>query len=90
MIQTIIEALNRAACKVMDNIILSRNHEITSTTQCSFAVNEVIKYYNHRGSQVYSIMLDASKAFDRVEYGRLFSRLMKKVGLCPLLVRFLV
>ncbi len=58
-------------------------------TLCSFAVNGVMQYYNNRGSQVYSVTLDASKAFDRVECGRLFSRLMKE-GLYPLLVRFLV
>ncbi len=54
------------------------------------AVNEVIKYYNNRlRLQVCSVMLDARKAFDHVEYASVFSRLMKK-GLCPLLVRFLV
>ncbi len=84
--------LSSVFCKVMDYNILSRNPDIfnacdnqlgfracASTTQRSFAVSDVIKYYNNRGSQVYPVMLDASEAFGRVEYGRLFCRLGRKV-----------
>ena len=52
-------------------------------------VNEVIQYYLNNNSNVYITLLDASKAFDRVEYVSLFSLLMSK-GICPLIVRFLV
>ncbi len=34
-------------------------------------------------------MLDASKAFDRVEYIKLFNLLLSK-GICPVIARFLV
>ena len=37
-----------------------------STTQCTFVLEEVIQYYKNRNSSVYLQMLDASKAFDRV------------------------
>ena len=37
-----------------------------STVQCVSMVTEVINYYIDSGSTVYMCMLDASKAFDRV------------------------
>ena len=54
-----------------------------------FVVNEVIQYYPNNNSPVYCTMLDASKAFDRVNYIRLFILLRKK-GFCPLYCRFLI
>ncbi len=35
-------------------------------------VQETISYYVNNGSNVYGLMLDASKAFDRVNYCKLF------------------
>ncbi len=35
----------------------------TSTTQCTWAAGEVITYYNNNGSDIYSCLLDCSKAF---------------------------
>ena len=43
-----------------------------STVQCSFVVNETIQYYINNGSNVYSMLLDASRAFYRVHYIKLF------------------
>ena len=40
-------------------------------------------------SEVYCILLDASKAFDNVHYIKLFKLLQKK-GLCPVIIRFLI
>ena len=56
---------------------------------CPFLINEVIQYYQNNNSPVYYTMLDASKAFDRVNYIRLFTLLRNK-GLCPLYCRFLI
>ena len=42
--------------------------EKSSTTQCTFVVEEVINYYVTHNSSVYATFLDASKAFDRVKY----------------------
>ena len=44
---------------------------------------EVISYYVSSGSNVYTMLLDCSKAFDRVSYQVLFPKLLER-GLCPL------
>ena len=54
---------------------------------CTFAVSEVIQYYLNNSSDVFVMFLDASKAFDRVEYVKLFG-LLRKNGLCPLLISY--
>lgn len=95
-------ALSSILNKAMDTIIIRKcqvnlstsdyqfgfkeNH---STVQCSFVVNEVTKYYNSRETTVYAALLDASKAFDRVSYDKLFSLLLEH-SLCPLVARFLL
>ena len=43
-----------------------------STSLCSFLVAETIQYYRSRGSNVYMLSLDATKAYDRVQYTKLF------------------
>ena len=60
-----------------------------STTQCTFSMLEVIDYYNVNKSSVCSLQLDASKAFDRVNYCKLFAELLKR-NICPLLLRLLL
>ena len=50
---------------------------------------EVIDYYNVNKSSVCSLQLDASKAFDRVNYCKLFAELLKR-NICPLLLRLLL
>ena len=61
----------------------------SSTTMCTFMVLETISYYKSRGSNVHMLLLDASKAFDRVNYIKLFDKLIEK-GMCPLIVRLLL
>ena len=88
--------------KLFDNIILQNNKSILnnsdlqfgfktecSTTYCTFVLEEVIQYYKNNKTDVYVMMLDASKAFDRVEYVKLFSLLLKR-GLCPVICRLLI
>ena len=50
-----------------------------STVMCSLIFKEIVHYYIiiHHGSNVYSCLIDASKAFDRVHYGTLFRLLLK-------------
>ena len=52
-------------------------------------VTEVINYYRHNGSSVYMCMLDASKAFDRVNSLTLFKTLYSR-GMCPIYLRLLM
>jgi hypothetical protein len=60
----------------------------SSTTHCTFVVKETIQYYMNKDSSVFVMLLDASQAFDRVHYVKLFRLLLKK-GLCPLVARLL-
>ena len=74
-------ALGSIVCKILDTIIMTKCETVFqssdyqfgfktahSTTQCSFIVQEIIEFYNNNGSPVYLATLDASQAFDRVEY----------------------
>ena len=63
--------------------------EKSSTSMCTFIVLETIEYYRSKGSNVHVLLLDASKAFDRVNYIRLFDKLLRK-EMCPLTVRLLM
>ena len=56
---------------------------ISSATQCTFVLNEVVQYYLNNGGSVYATFLDASKAFDSVKYDDLFNIIINK-GVCPL------
>ena len=61
----------------------------SSTVTCTYVLDEITNYYNQRGSDVFVVLLDASKAFDRVSYNHLFNELKTK-PLCPLVIRFLI
>ena len=63
--------------------------ENISTNMCTFALNETISYYTKNGSTVYALFLDASKAFDRVNFVKLFKKLLDK-GMSPITVRLLL
>ena len=63
--------------------------ETFSTSLCSFLVTETIQYYRTRGSNVYMLLLDATKAFDRVKYSKLFNLLLDR-QICPLIIRLLL
>ena len=93
---------NSIISKIIDNIILLQIKDklITtsyqfaykegySTSLCSFLVAETIQYYKSHGSDVFMLSLDASKAFDRVKYSKLFKLLMER-SICPLIIRYLV
>ena len=59
-----------------------------STNQCTFVVNEVLQYYANNNSNTLLTLIDASKAFDRVHYIKLFKLLISK-NICPLVARVL-
>ena len=60
-----------------------------STTMCTYLANEALSYYVNNDTTVYTLLLDASKAFDRVNYCMLFNKLIDK-GMCPLVIRLLL
>ena len=59
-----------------------------STSQCTFVVKETVQFYLNGGSIVYGMLLDASKAFERVQFIKLF-RLLLSRGLCPVICRLI-
>ena len=50
---------------------------------------EIVDYYNHNKSDVFVLMLDASKAFDRVRYCKLFNKLLDRY-IAPVVLRILI
>ena len=61
-----------------------------STTQCTYNILETVNYkYNFNKSNVFVLMLDASRAFDRVNYCKLFNGLLKR-DISPFVLRLLV
>merc|ERR1712237_305329 len=84
-------ALCSALCKIIDLIIIDKYSDklITSelqfafksdhsTSMCTSIFKDVCSYYQARNSDVYVCLLDASQAFDRVHYGKLFQLLSKR------------
>ena len=59
------------------------------TELCVWTLKNITSYYTSRGSPVYLCFLDASKAFDRVNYWKLFSKLLDR-GAPSYLVNLLV
>ena len=88
--------------KLLDVVVLKSNANVFksshlqfgfkekhSTGMCTFVLNEVAKYYNNKRTNVHCMLIDASQAFDRVDYVKLFSLLVDK-KLCPVILRFLL
>jgi hypothetical protein len=95
-------ALSSIFGKIFDNVILLRYYDKLissdlqfgfkakhSTNHCTMILKETIAYYVRNQSSVFCTFLDASKAFDRVQYGKLF-RLLIKRKLPVVIVRVLV
>ena len=61
----------------------------SSTVICTSLLRNTIEYYNENGSDSYLLLLDAYKAFDRVEYVRLF-RTLRDRNMCPIVLRLLM
>ena len=61
----------------------------TSTSVCTGLVQETISYYNYYKTNVYMLLLDVSKAFDRVNYVKLFRKLRNR-NVCPYICRLLL
>ena len=81
---------------IFDSIIIKEQHaslvtddlqfdfkENSSIIICTQILTETIEYYNSNNTDCYMLLLDASKAFDRIEYASLFYHLRSKT--CVLL-----
>ena len=84
-------ALMSSIAKLFDIVMLMRNKDclMTSqlqfafkpnlgTTMCSLVVKEVLNYYIHNGARVAACFLDATKAFDRIKFDKLFELLVQR------------
>jgi hypothetical protein len=95
-------ALSSIFCKIFDNIVIDRFHDIlvtsehqfgfkrnSSTSMCTMILKEAISYYVKNNTFAFCTFLDASKAFDRVNYCKLFKLLINR-GLPAIFVRFII
>jgi len=95
-------AISSIIGKIFDNIVLKRHCNVLktsdlqfgfcanrSTSMCTFVLEEVTNYYSQYDAPVYIALLDASRAFDRVNFVRLFNLLLKK-DFCALNAKFLI
>jgi len=83
--------------KILDNIILERYHVQLmscdrqfgfkpkgSNNLCSIVLKETVAYYVQNQNPVFCTFLDSTKAFDRVNYRKLFKLLVERE--LPLLI----
>ena len=63
--------------------------EGSSTAMCTLMLKEVAAYYKDKGGYTFCTMLDASKAFDRLRYDKLFE-ILEQRGLHPMVTRLLI
>ena len=95
-------AIGSVIGKVLDHVIMSNNIDMlctsdlqfgfkpkSSTTQCSFVLQEVVDLYERNDSTLYLILLDASQAFDRLNYCKLFD-VMSERHVCSCSLRLLI
>ena len=62
--------------------------EHSSTIMCSTLLVETVEYYVSNNSSVYVLLIDASKAFDRLCHSKLFD-VLETYNVCPLVRRLL-
>ena len=95
-------ALSNPLAKIFDWVLLGKNSDQfktndlqfgfkpnSSTSHCTFAVMETVNYFTQHNSDAYVLLLDASKAFDKVNYIKLFNLLIERC-VNPLYIRCLL
>ena len=94
-------ALSSIFSKILDKIIMCLQSEYLmtselqfgfkehfSTMMCSTFLVETVEYYVSNNSSVYVLLIDASKAFDRLCHSKLFD-MLETYNVCPLVRRLL-
>lgn len=94
-------AITSVISKILESVILNRYQDCLatehnqfgfkdshSTDLCIMSLKHVIDYYSHMSSPLYICYLDASKAFDRLNFWVLFQKLLDR-NLPPIIVRLL-
>ena len=95
-------AITSVISKILESVILIRFQDclLTNCNQfgfktdhatdlCTFTLKQITDYYNYNSSPVYICYLDASKAFDRLNFWILFDKLLRR-GMPVIIVRLLV
>ena len=95
-------ALSSIVGKLLDLIILEKEEkkQVTcpmqlgfkkgaSTSLCTSMMQETVSYFVSKKNNVYGLLLDASKAFDRISYVKLFYCLLSR-NVCPFICRLLL
>ena len=75
--------------EILETYLITHDHQFGfkakhSTDMCIFTVKTLVKYYTDQMTPVYTCLLDASKAFDRVNHWTLFAKLIETEA--PLLI----
>ena len=81
--------LDREADKLITNELQFGFKPESSTTMCSSMIRETISYFVDKNTTVYGLVLDATKAFDRLNYCKLFRVLLNRM-VDPLICRLLL
>ena len=60
-----------------------------STSMCTWVAVETISYFLRNGNEVFTCLMDMSKAFDCVQHSHLFTKLLEK-GMPAIVVRYIL
>ena len=95
-------AISSLMLKIFDLVILSTFSEYlqlddlqfsyqsdVSTTMCTWLAVESVSHFLRNGNEVYTCLMDMSKAFDTVQHSHLFRKLLRQ-GLPAVIVRYIL
>ena len=82
----ILSALSEHLC--LDDLQFSYQEEV-STSMCTWLALETISHFLRNGNDVYTCLMDMSKAFDTVQHSHLFRKLLEQ-GLPAIIIRYIL
>ena len=95
-------AISSLIMKLFDLVIISQFKEFlyfddlqfayqtgVSTSMCTWLATESISYFQRNGSDVFTCLMDMTKAFDTVQHSSLFRKMLSQ-GMPPIIVRFVL